>query len=75
MAIGITTGAPRLFISSIVQLLVATTSDGTRSLRASAGADLIIGEEMTARTGLREMAGEDRTMADPVFGLLNCITA
>ena len=73
-ATGITTGAPRLFISSIVQLLVATTSDGTRSRRGNAGADLTIGEEVTARTGLREMAGENRTMADLVFALLHCIT-
>ena len=75
MAIGITTGAPRLFVSSIVQLLVATTSDGTRSPRGSAGAGPAIGEEMIVLTGLRETDGQDRTTADLWFDLPNCITA
>ena len=74
-AIGIITGAPRLFVSSIVQLLVATTSDGIRSLRGSAGADLTIGEEMIVLTGLRQTDGQDRTTADLWFDLPNCITA
>ena len=54
---------------------MATTSDGTRSLRASAGADLTIREEMIVLTGLRETDGQDRTTANLWFDLPNCITA
>ena len=78
MVIETTIGVLRWFSSSIVPLLAVITSDGTRSRRASAGAGMITGEEMTApifHIRLRERVRADRAMADLAFILLNRVTA
>ena len=78
MVIETITGVLRWFSSSIVPVLAVTMSGGIRSRRGSVGADMITGEEMTARIypiRLRERVRADRAMADLAFILLNRVTA